>query len=124
MPTTLSASARLALPANTPFTARRVLRLLQQLRVGVLTIELPDASQHRFGQAHEDHVGSSVPHAHLTLHNWQVFTAALKSGDIGFAESYIAGWWYYRNIQLYGDFLGWNAFIAVLGSRAAPAPPG
>ena len=33
----------------------------------------------------------------------------------------IAGWWYYRNIQLYGDFLGWNAFIAVLGSRANPA---
>ncbi|MCA9932843.1 MAG: hypothetical protein H6662_09310 [Ardenticatenaceae bacterium] len=33
----------------------------------------------------------------------------------------IAGWWYWRNIQLYGDFLGWNAFIAVLGSRAQPA---
>ncbi|MCA9962515.1 MAG: glycosyltransferase family 39 protein, partial [Anaerolineales bacterium] len=34
---------------------------------------------------------------------------------------FIAGWWYWRNIQLYGDFLGWNAFIAVLGSRAQPA---
>ncbi|MCB8945048.1 MAG: hypothetical protein H6658_14980 [Ardenticatenaceae bacterium] len=33
----------------------------------------------------------------------------------------IAGWWYYRNIQLYGDWLGWNAFIAVLGQRAHPA---
>ncbi|PID85939.1 MAG: hypothetical protein CSB13_05395, partial [Chloroflexi bacterium] len=33
----------------------------------------------------------------------------------------IAGWWYWRNIQLYGDFLGWNAFIAVLGKRASPA---
>lgn len=33
----------------------------------------------------------------------------------------IAGWWYWRNIQLYGDFLGWNAFIAVLGQRAHPA---
>lgn len=33
----------------------------------------------------------------------------------------IAGWWYGRNIQLYGDFLGWNAFIAVLGQRAHPA---
>ncbi len=33
----------------------------------------------------------------------------------------IAGWWYWRNIQLYGDFLGWNAFIAVLGARAQPA---
>lgn len=33
----------------------------------------------------------------------------------------IAGWWYLRNIQLYGDFLGWSAFIAVLGERAHPA---
>lgn len=33
----------------------------------------------------------------------------------------IAGWWYYRNIVLYGDWLGWNAFIAVLGQRGHPA---
>ena len=33
----------------------------------------------------------------------------------------IAGWWYLRNIQLYGDWLGWNAFIAVLGQRGHPA---
>ena len=33
----------------------------------------------------------------------------------------IAGWWYYRNITLYGDWSGWNAFIAVLGERATPA---
>ncbi len=33
----------------------------------------------------------------------------------------IAGWWYYRNIVLYGDWLGWNAFIAVLGQRAHAA---
>lgn len=33
----------------------------------------------------------------------------------------IAGWWYGRNIQLYGDWSGWNAFIAVLGQRAHPA---
>jgi len=33
----------------------------------------------------------------------------------------IAGWWYWRNIVLYSDFLGWNAFIAVLGQRAHPA---
>ena len=33
----------------------------------------------------------------------------------------IAGWWYARNIQLYGDVTGLNAFIEVLGKRAAPA---
>jgi cyclopropane-fatty-acyl-phospholipid synthase len=29
----------------------------------------------------------------LKLKNWNVFSAALKSGDIGFAETYIAGDW-------------------------------
>ena len=33
----------------------------------------------------------------------------------------IAGWWYVRNIQLYGDVTGINAFIDILGKRAAPA---
>jgi hypothetical protein len=33
----------------------------------------------------------------------------------------IAGWWYWRNVQLYGDWTGWNAFIAVLGQRNQPA---
>ena len=33
----------------------------------------------------------------------------------------IGGWWYLRNVQLYNDFLGLNAFIDVLGRRAAPA---
>ncbi|MFW6042584.1 MAG: glycosyltransferase family 39 protein [Chloroflexota bacterium] len=33
----------------------------------------------------------------------------------------IAGWWYYRNLVLYGDWLGWSAFIAVLGQRPQPA---
>jgi hypothetical protein len=33
----------------------------------------------------------------------------------------IAGWWYYRNVVLYGDWLGWNASIAVLGERGHPA---
>ena len=33
----------------------------------------------------------------------------------------VAGWWYYRNIVLYGDWLGWSAFIAVLGERGHDA---
>ncbi|MDT8990416.1 cyclopropane-fatty-acyl-phospholipid synthase family protein [Curvibacter sp. APW13] len=93
LPLAATPSAALTLPQDTPLTARRVLRLLQRLRVGVLTVQLPDGSQHRFGQAHEDHAGSAVLHAHLHLHNWKVFSAALKSGDIGFAESFIAGDW-------------------------------
>lgn len=33
----------------------------------------------------------------------------------------ISGWWYWRNVELYGDWLGWSAFLAVLGERPQPA---
>lgn len=33
----------------------------------------------------------------------------------------IAGWWYMRNIRLYGDPSGLNAFIQILGKREIPA---
>ncbi len=83
-----TATARNAppLPERTPASARTVFRLLQQLRHGSLTISLPDGSVQTVG----DGLG---PHVSLHLHNWQPFKAALKSGDIGFAESYIAGDW-------------------------------
>ncbi len=83
-----TATARNAapLPERTPASARTVFRLLQQLRHGSLTISLPDGSVQTVG----DGLGL---HVSLHLHNWQPFSAALKSGDIGFAESYIAGDW-------------------------------
>lgn len=34
----------------------------------------------------------------------------------------VAGWWYWRNLQLYGDPLGMDLFYQVLGTRAYPAP--
>ncbi|MGD2179186.1 MAG: glycosyltransferase family 39 protein [Anaerolineae bacterium] len=33
----------------------------------------------------------------------------------------IAGWWYLRNLRLYGDPTGLNAFIEILGKRDVPA---
>jgi hypothetical protein len=33
----------------------------------------------------------------------------------------ISGWWFLRNFQLYGDWLGWNAFLATVGARPHPA---
>lgn len=51
--------------------------------------------------------------------SWQEFFA----GGIAVAMPVlvIAGWWYVRNIILYGDVTGLTAFIDVLGKRAAPA---
>ena len=86
-----TASQRFTLPRGTPAAARTVFKLLQGLRHGSLTVQLPNGSMQRFG-------GDALPHATLALHNWNVCTASLKSGDIGFAESYIAGDWTTPNL--------------------------
>ncbi len=83
-----SPSVGFELPRSAPSAARRLLQLLQRLRHGHLTLHLPDGSVQRFGSGAHD-----APHASMTLHNWGVCEATLKSGDIGFAESYIAGDW-------------------------------
>ena len=91
MNSTTAPNAGFALPRNAPAAARSTLQLLQRLRHGSLTLQLPDGSLQRFGH------GEGI-HASLSLHNWNVFGAALKSGDIGFAESYLAGDWHTPNL--------------------------
>jgi cyclopropane-fatty-acyl-phospholipid synthase len=78
-----------AMPNSMPAAARTCLKLLTQLKHGSLAVQLPDGSVRHFGQS-----GSlATLQASLILHNWNVCSAALKSGDIGFAEGYIAGDW-------------------------------
>ncbi len=84
-------SVGLNLPGNAPAAARTVMHLLHRLQHGSLSLQLPDGTVQRFGSA-------DGPHASLRLHNWNVCGAALKSGDIGFAESYIAGDWHSPNL--------------------------
>ncbi len=74
-------------PQGAPAAARAVFRLLKQLRVGTLDLQYPDGTQARFGSGAE-------PRAAMRLENWRVCGAALKSGDIGFAESWIDGSWH------------------------------
>ncbi len=65
---------------------RRVLQLLEKIEHGTITMQFPDRSSKVFGNG-------ALPHAAMSLRNWHVFSASMKSGDIGFAESYIAGDW-------------------------------
>jgi len=76
----------LSIPEGAPAAARTALKLLQRLQHGTLMVQLPDGSTQCLGNG-------ELPHAAITLKNWNVCAAALKSGDIGFAESYIAGDW-------------------------------
>lgn len=82
--TTVSPSA-LPLP-DMSAAARHGLRLLQRLQRGTLHLELPDGNVVQLGSGQH-------PHASMRLHNWKVFGAVLRSGDIGLAESYIAQDW-------------------------------
>jgi len=66
--------------------ARRVLQLLEKMERGTLTVQFPDRSSKVYGTG-------EMPHAAISLRNWNVFLASMKSGDIGFAETYIAGDW-------------------------------
>jgi cyclopropane-fatty-acyl-phospholipid synthase len=83
-----AAAPNFEIPANAPAAARSALKLLLKLRFDALTVQFPDGSMHRFGE-HDP----SALHATLMLKNWHIFSASLKSGDIGFAETYIAGDW-------------------------------
>lgn len=86
MNTTTASPSALSLPANMPAAARQGLRLLQCLQHGTLHLELPDGQVLQLGSGQH-------PHASMCLHNWQVFGAVLRSGDIGLAEGYIAQDW-------------------------------
>lgn len=90
------AAAPFSMPADAPAAARTCLKLLQKLQHGTLTVQLPDGSVQRFGKLDAEHPLNATIH----LHQWSVCSAALKSGDIGFAESYIAGHWSTPNLTL------------------------
>ncbi len=81
-----SAPAIQPIPRDAPAAARTALKMLRRLKHGTLTVQLPDGALQRFGSG-------MAPMASLHLHNWKPCSAALRSGDIGFAESYIAGDW-------------------------------
>jgi cyclopropane-fatty-acyl-phospholipid synthase len=68
-----------------PPAARMILKMLQGLKYGALLLQKPDGSVQLFGDG-------SFPIV-LELKNWKLFGAAMRSGDIGFAESFIAGDW-------------------------------
>jgi cyclopropane-fatty-acyl-phospholipid synthase len=64
--------------------ARFVMKALEGLAIGRLTVRLPDGSARRFGPGHD-------PAAELQVRDWRFFRRVLIDGDIGFAEAYIDG---------------------------------
>ena len=73
---------------SAPAAARAVFRLMRELKHGTLTVQAPDGGALNFGSADGGELRASI-----CLRNWKPCAAALKSGDIGFSESFIAGDW-------------------------------
>ena len=94
MNSTTSTLNAFELPESAPAAARAVFGLLSRIQHGTLDVQLPDGSTAHFGTVPEAAPGTSPLRASLRMRNWNVCSAALKSGDIGFAESYIAGDWH------------------------------
>ena len=82
---TPAATARIP-HVSLPKAATRLLGLLARLKIGTLTLHAPDGNYQVFG-THE------APFAALHIHRWEMCAEVLKSGDIGFAEGYMAGEW-------------------------------
>lgn len=90
MPSLISIAAVNGKARPVPAAARVILKLLTKLRHGTLKLVTPDGAMLLFGDG-----GSAVS---LELDSWDVFGAALRSGDIGFAEAYIDGKWRTDNL--------------------------
>ena len=68
-----------------PLAARATLALLERIGHGRVEVALPDGSLRA--------LGGGAPVARLDVADWGVFGAALRRGDIGFAEAFIDGRW-------------------------------
>ncbi len=65
--------------------ARYVLKSLERLSVGRLTVKLPDGKVRMFGNA------DATPRAEIEVRDWRLFRKVLLDGDMGFAEGYMEG---------------------------------
>jgi cyclopropane-fatty-acyl-phospholipid synthase len=78
------------LSGSLPSPVRFIVQLLRKIEHGSLRMVLPDGRSAVFGE-------EAYP-VTIRLNNWEVCNAALKSGDIGFAETFIDGHWTTDNL--------------------------
>ncbi|MGA9108682.1 MAG: class I SAM-dependent methyltransferase [Smithella sp.] len=67
-------------------------RLLQKIRVGHLTIRLPDGQEIHFGDR------NSSPSADMTISDYRLFSNVVLRGEVGLGESFMQGMWNTKDI--------------------------
>ncbi len=67
-----------------PLRARGLIKLLQRIRIGALSLQTPEGEQLAFGNGEQ-------PRAQVTLRSWQALQQVFSKGDVGLAEAYRDG---------------------------------
>ncbi|MDQ2083062.1 cyclopropane-fatty-acyl-phospholipid synthase family protein [Xanthobacteraceae bacterium Astr-EGSB] len=80
--------------------------LLRRIEYGRLAIDLPD------GRAVVHDSGRPGPQARLVLHSWRALWGLISGGDIGFAESHMAGDWSSPDLPDLMEFACANEHVA------------
>ncbi len=92
IPTIITAENFKLFSAKMPLISRKVFQLLLRIRVGNLTVKLPD------GQVIKLDSGNQGPAAKLTMANWNLPRRVAFGGTIGVAESYMDNDWDSPNV--------------------------
>jgi cyclopropane-fatty-acyl-phospholipid synthase len=82
----MAVSRTLSGQQSVPASGRLFLSLLERIRVGHVSLILPDGERRVFGDPH------ALPGARLELHDWRACGAILRKGDIGFADAWRSFW--------------------------------
>ena len=69
-----------------------VFQLLQKIRIGLLTIRLPDEQEIHFGDR------NSFPSADMTISDYRFFSNVVLRGEVGLGESFMHGMWSTKDI--------------------------
>jgi cyclopropane-fatty-acyl-phospholipid synthase len=85
-----------AVLSQMPTSGKLALRMLEKLGRGSLKLTVPGGHTLTFGDTAQH--GMDCHHANLKIHHWRVCSRVMKSGDIGFAESYMDQDWSTDNL--------------------------
>mgnify|MGYP006430364477 FL=1 len=89
---------------NLPRYFARVMRIVQTLQVGSLILVLPDGRKFiAHGQPGVSPISKQALHEELHVHNTAFFSRLVREGDLGFADSYLDGWWSTPDLQALMD---------------------
>ncbi|WP_420337512.1 class I SAM-dependent methyltransferase [Roseibium sp.] len=99
---------------GTPRLARMAANLAIKIRYGTLDITFPDG---RMFQINGTEPG---PDGVLKIHNWKFFTMAVKGGDVGVGEAFMAGYWSSPDVTTFLEIFALNQASTLEALRGRP----